>query len=92
MTTRKAEMRIYLDPDQLEALTRTAESENETRSAFVRRLIDKEFNPPQKVAAVPTYAGAVAEAMRAGRGKLNRVDAEAVAAAVIVAMHGKNTD
>ena len=91
-TQKKQEVRIYLDPHQLDALTRTAESQQQTRSGFIRQLIDDKFNPPKpKANLTPTYAGAVAEAMRAGRGKLNRVDAEAVASAVIVAM-AKNTD
>ena len=90
--TKKREVKICLDPHQLDALTRAAESQQQSKSGFIRQLIDDKFNPPKpKAKATPSYAKAVAEALRAGRGKLNRIDAEAITSAVIVAMH-KSTD
>lgn len=72
---------ISLSPDVLEKVEQEAERKDQFRTVWIQGAIMKRLEGGLSLKG--NYAAAVAAAMAAGRGKLSRHDAEAVAAKVI---------
>ena len=75
------EVKIRLDPEVLEQVEQAALKRDQFRTVWIMGAIMDRLHGGQKLKG--NYAAAVSAALAAGRGKLNRHDAEAVASRVI---------
>ena len=75
------EVKIRLAPEVLEQVEQAATKHDQFRTVWIQRAIMDRLNGGKRLKG--SYAAAVSAALAAGRGKLNRQDAEAVASRVI---------
>lgn len=75
---------LRLPPELLEQVEQAAENADQLRTTWILEAVKTRLG--QATGSHHSYARAVAAAHQAARGKLNRVDAESVAARVICAL------
>ena len=75
------EVKLRLDPEVLEQVEQAATRKDQFRTVWIQGAIMDRLHGGKQLKG--NYAAAVSAALAAGRGKLNRHDAEAVASRVI---------